>query len=127
MLNYMTLVCDLKDSKNLKNREDVQYQLIEVLKNVNKQFSSIIVSPFIITLGDEWQGLMHFPTDYAKILDYFQKNLTPVDFYCGIGIGEITIHNFELTVNQLDGPSFHKARKALKLAKQNHYSLVIIQ
>lgn len=123
----MTIVCDIKNSQNLENREMVQYQLIDMLKDVNKRFASMIVSPFIITLGDEWQGLLHCPSDYKKLLDHFNNSLSPVSFYCGIGIGEITIHNFELTVNQLDGPSFHKARKALKFAKQNQYSLVVIQ
>lgn len=64
--------------------------------------------------------------DYGSIIEYFRKGLS-VDFYCGIGIGEVEVHNFELTVNQLDGPSFHKAINALGLAKQNNYSIVTVQ
>lgn len=126
-MQYMTMICDIKKSRLLKDRETVQYKLIETLKCANKHFASSIASPFIIILGDEWQGLLNYPCNYLAILAYFHENLQDIDFYCGIGIGEIAIHNFELTVNQLDGPSFYKARKAIKIAKQNNYSVVSIQ
>lgn len=126
-MEYMTMVCDIKNSRVLKDREAVQHKLIHTLKEANKQFSALIASPFIIILGDDWQGLLHYPSDYKSILNFFHENMSDIDFYCGIGVGEISIHNFELTVNQLDGPSFHKARNALKLAKKHDYNVVIIQ
>lgn len=126
-MNYITMVCDIKNSKSLQDREAVQYLLIDMLKEANSRFSPYIACPFIITLGDEWQGLLYFPCNYNDIIDYFHRKLGNVDFYCGIGIGDVSIHNFELTVNQLDGPSFYKAREALKLAKLNNYSIVMAQ
>ncbi len=126
-MQYLTMICDIKNSKQLKDRETVQYKLIDTLKGVNEVFKSSIACPFLITLGDEWQGLLNFPCDYPAVLSYMQKNLGGIIFYCGIGVGEVSIHNFELTVNQLDGPSFYKARKAVKVAKQHNYSLVYIQ
>ncbi len=125
-MEYLTMICDIKNSKQLKNREEVQYFLIDMLKEANNRFASFIASKFIITLGDEWQGLLHYPCNYTAIINYFHEKLDTIDFYCGIGIGEITINNFELTVNQLDGPSFHKAREALKYVKQQKHSIVII-
>lgn len=126
-MEYMTMVCDIKKSRKLDNREEIQYQLINTLKEANQIFSSFIVSPFIIILGDEWQGLLFYPCDYSAILRFFHEKLGDIDFYCGIGIGSVLIHNFELTVNQLDGPSFYKARMAIDIAKDNDYSLVLIQ
>lgn len=126
-MEYTTIICDIKNSKQLKDREAVQYQLIDMLKEANKQFSTIIISPFIITLGDEWQGLLCSPCNYFDVLMFFHKKIRTIEFYSGIGIGEVTIHNFELTVNQLDGPSFYKARRALKIAKRFGYSQVLIQ
>ncbi len=126
-MQYMTMICDIKNSRLIEDREAVQYKLIETLKKANTNFASAIASPFIIVLGDEWQGLLNYPTDYMPIIDFFHNNLQDIDFYCAIGVGDITIHNFELTVNQLDGPSFYKARNALETAKKNNYSLVYIQ
>lgn len=121
------MICDIKNSHKLRNREAVQYQLIDMLKSANSRFSGCIADNFIITIGDEWQGLLHYPCDYNSIISFFHDSLGEIDFYCGIGIGEISIHNFELTVNQLDGPSFLKARKAINLAKRMKYSLILIQ
>lgn len=126
-MDYLTMICDIKNSRKLENREEVQYRIIDMLKSANQKFASYIAAPFIITVGDEWQGLLKDTQKYNTILSYFHECLREVDFYCGIGIGDIVIHNFELTVNQLDGPSFHKARKAIKLAKRLQCSLLLIQ
>lgn len=123
---YSTLICDLKNSRNLINREEIQYRIIDMLKLANDKFKDIIVSPFLITLGDEWQGLLTYPCDYIEIIDFFFNYLNDIDFYCGIGIGDVSIHNFELTVNQLDGPSFHRAREAVTYAKTNNLPVVIL-
>lgn len=126
-MEYLTMVCDIKKSRDIKNREELQYKIIDMLKEVNKKYNEFIVSSFLITLGDEWQGLLKYPSPYETIIDFFNSNLGEVQFYCGIGIGDISIHDFELTVNQLDGPSFHKARKAISLAKDLNYSIVLIK
>ena len=126
-MNFITMICDIKSSRLLDNREEIQYLLIDSLKKCNLKFKAYIASPFIITLGDEWQGLLKENAPYLDIINYFKSQLpSNIHFYTGLGIGEITINNFELTVNQLDGPSFHLARKALKYAKKNNCSLVIL-
>lgn len=125
-MEYMTIIFDIKNSKKLNNREEVQYRLIDTIEKANDYFSSCLVSSFIITLGDEWQGLLKYPCNYNDIINYFKENLSDINFYCGIGIGDISVRNFTLTVNQLDGPSFHLARKAINIAKENNYSLVLL-
>ena len=126
-MNYITIVFDIKKSRELVNRNEVQKILIQTLKKCNEEFKEIIESPFLIIIGDEWQGLLKEDSDYNKIIDFFKVSLSPdVEFYTGVGIGDITIHNFELTVNQLDGPSFHLARDAINYAKENNYSLVVL-
>lgn len=124
---YLVMIFDIKDSKQLPDREAVQYKLIDTIKEVNKEYSSIIASDFIITIGDEWQGLLKYPCNYQNIIEFFNKKLNHLNIYCGIGIGVITIHNFELTVNQLDGPAFHLARNAIKIAKEKNISLVVLK
>ncbi|SHJ28868.1 SatD family (SatD) [Clostridium cavendishii DSM 21758] len=125
-MNYITMIFDIKHSRNLLNRNEIQENLIKVIKKCNQLFSDIILSPFLITLGDEWQGLLKGDSDYNEVIKFFKNNLpSDINFYTGVGIGSITINNFELTVNQLDGPSFHLARKAIKYAKRNNCDLVI--
>jgi hypothetical protein len=121
------MICDLKGSRNIVNREEVQYKIIDMLKEANTRFSLYIASSFLIILGDEWQGLLNYPCNYEEILEFFSQRLGAIEFYCGIGIGEIAIHNFELTINQLDGPAFYKARAAIETAKKGNYRFVLIQ
>ncbi|MBC8061027.1 MAG: hypothetical protein H7Y18_10195 [Clostridiaceae bacterium] len=124
-MEYLTMICDLKKSRSLPNREQVQYQLIDMLKETNLIFASSIVVPFIITLGDEWEGLLKHDCNYMEILDFFHKKLGVIDFYCGIGIGPVSITNFQLTVNQLVGPSFYLARDAIFETKKLNKSLIL--
>lgn len=126
-MKYITMTCDMKNSRMLSNRDVIQFQLIDMLKSCNLKFKDYILSPFLITLGDEWQGLLKENSPIYDIISFFKTTLpSSVEFYTGIGIGDITIHNFELTVNQLDGPSFHLARKALKYAKKNNCTISIL-
>lgn len=126
LMEYLTVICDLKGSKRLKDRDAIQHRLIGTLKEANGRFGPIIAAPFLITMGDEWQGLLHYPCDYRVVLDFFRAELDGLDFYAGLGVGGVSVHDFELTVNQLDGPAFHKARAAVSLAKRKKFSLVYI-
>jgi hypothetical protein len=97
-----------------------------MLTEANTIFKDIIASPFLITLGDEWEGLLKYPCNYFKILDFFKTSIPNVKFYAGVGIGEIIIHDFNLTVNQLDGPSFYRSREAVSYAKKKNLPLVVL-
>lgn len=121
---YQVVIFDIKGSRQLSNRQEVQYQLIDAIKRVNEKYSDMLASDFIITIGDEWQGLLKYPADYQEIINEFSR-LLDIEFYCGVGIGEITVHDFELTVNQLDGPAFYLARDAIKKAKIGSKALVV--
>ncbi len=125
-MNYCTVICDIKASRQMDNREEIQYKIIDMLKKANEIFKDIIISPFLITLGDEWQGLLSYPCDYERVINFFKVSIPNINFYTGIGIGDVEIHNFELTVNQLDGPSFYRAREALLYAKKNNLPRVIL-
>lgn len=127
-MHYITMVFDIKNSRKIKNRELIQNELITTIKLCNEQFNDIIASPFLIILGDEWQGLLKAHSDYKKVIAFFKEHLPEeILFYTGIGIGEIAINNLELTVNQLDGPSFYLAREAITYAKKKNHMLVVLE
>lgn len=127
-MNYITMICDIKNSRSLSNRDEIQTHLIQTIRRCNEIFQSEIACPFLITMGDEWEGLLKPNTNYTKVISFFQENLPKeVVFYTGIGIGDITVHNYELTVNQLDGPAFYLARDAITYAKEGNYRLVVLQ
>lgn len=124
---YLAMICDIKNSRGIVHRELLQYQLIEALQKTNAVCADSIAAPFMVTAGDEWEGLLYPTTDYRKLLHFFRQELGEIDFYTGVGMGDITVRDLTLPVNHLDGPAFHKARNALHIAKTNHYSEVFIR
>ncbi len=114
MREFVAIIGDLKNSRNLDNRRIVQELLDETLKDINTTYKPHIASDFIITLGDEFQGLL---THIDPIFSIIEKlNLIMMDHITiryGIGIGTI-----ETSINQLaaigaDGPAYHNAREML--------------
>lgn len=120
------MICDIKSSRCISNRKELQYKIINMINETNLLFSDMIISPFAITSGDEWEGLLKADCDYHKLLQYFKNILGTELFYCGLGKGEVTIDDFSLTANQLDGPSFYLARKAIAIAKEFNFPLIYI-
>ena len=55
--SFVAVIGDIKDSRLLENRKEVQLRLREVLERLNENYKEEIVSRFLITLGDEFQGL----------------------------------------------------------------------
>nr|WP_319475018.1 SatD family protein [uncultured Sphaerochaeta sp.] len=144
--HYVAIIADIIDSRTLPNRRQVQIQLQQVLKNVNnysfldtytqliqtapfshplskpKQRTTLkdtIVSPFTITLGDEFQGLLSDYSLAVPIVDYIERHMWPVRIRFGIGIGEIHTEIIRNSPFGMDGPAYHIARDMLIHLKQS--------
>lgn len=115
---FKALIFDIVASKTIEDRENFQYLLINIINDCNKLYKASIASAFQITSGDEWEGLLFYSSKEDDIINYFYNSLpTKINFYVGFGIGDLTIKNLKLPVNQLDGSVFHNARSNLILAK----------
>lgn len=126
-MNFITLIFDIQNSRQLPNREEVQYLLIDTIRRCNAEYKEMLEADFLITIGDEWEGLLKPNADYSKIIRFYRDNLPAyLSFYTGVGIGKVSILNHELTVNQLDGPSFYLAREAIEYAKNKNHKVVVI-
>lgn len=55
-MQYFCVIADLVDSRLLSDRREFQQLLKEKLKDVSAE-SSGLVSPYTITLGDEFQAV----------------------------------------------------------------------
>ncbi len=117
--NYVALIGDLVGSRALtpKERAEVQKRFKAVLEKINKDFSSEITSLFLITAGDETQGILKRPDCCYEILRQIQMDLAPTEVVFGLGIGTLATDIGEYAVGA-DGPAFHFARQALDEAKE---------
>lgn len=111
---YTALIGDIKDSKNIENRSQIQEKLHRVLRDVNRIYRADISAEFIITLGDEFQGLLNSREHLLDMIQYIQREMYPVRLRFGIGIGEIHTNIFREAAIGADGPAYYAARDMIE-------------
>ncbi|EHI75233.1 putative satD protein [Streptococcus criceti] len=112
-MTYLALIGDIINSKELKDRAQVQEQLLGLMQAINKDYASVIVSPFTVTTGDEFQALLRPSDNIFQIIDNIQMQLLPVQIRFGLGLGEmLTPINDKQSIGS-DGPAFWWAREAI--------------
>lgn len=115
----IAIIGDIRNSRELYSRNEVQDRLRKVLEEINEKYEKDITSKFLITLGDEFQGLLSNGNNLLSIIQEIRMNLYPVELRFGIGIGKITTNiNTEMALGA-DGPGYYKARDAINIMKVN--------
>lgn len=116
---YIAIIGDIKESKKIKDRKNVQDKMRSTLKKINEDYKEDISAKFMITLGDEFQGLLCKGENVFTIIEEIQRNMYPIEIRFGIGVGEIlTDIDSEMAIGA-DGPGYYNARKAIDFLKQN--------
>ena len=116
---YIAIIGDIRKSKKIENRSEIQKKLKQVLEEINQKYDKEIASNFIITLGDEFQGLLCSGTSTMNIITEIERKMYPVKIRFGIGAGAITTEvNKEMSIGA-DGPGYYKARAAIDFLKEN--------
>lgn len=119
---YVVVTGDLKSSRKLKERTEVQEELKNALRIVNKRFEEEIPAKFVVVGGDSFQGMLSSPKYLFDIYYAFFENISR-QFYLGIGVGNISTRLSE-NVGEIDGEAFHKASDALERAKKENIWIV---
>lgn len=73
-----------------------------------------MAAKFLITLGDEFQGLLVKPNHLLEIIDDIQREIYPVRLRFGVGIGKITTQISPEAAIGSDGPAFYAARNIIE-------------
>lgn len=116
---YIAIIGDIKKSRQINERMTVQKGLLQILNSINVKYEKSLASKFIITLGDEFQGLLCTGEDVLEIIEEIQEDMYPIQVRFGIGIGKITTDiNAEMAIGA-DGPAYYMAREAIEILKQN--------
>jgi len=116
---YIAIIGDIKESRKLNDRKGTQDKLLEILNEINEKYKQDISSKFMITLGDEFQGLLNSGANVMSIIFDIEQKMYPVKIRFGVGIGEITTNiNTEMAIGA-DGPGYYKARDAVKYLKES--------
>ena len=112
--NYAVIIGDIINSKQITNRNEVQKKLKEVLGEINNRYIKDIAAKFMISLGDEFQGLIRNQGNIIKIISEVERELEPVKLRFGVGIGNVSTDiNLDNSL-EIDGPAYYRARKMIQ-------------
>ena len=114
---YMAMIGDIRRSREVADRQGVQSRLEEQLVRINRERGRGLASSFVITIGDEFQGLLRRPQAAMEIVASLDAALERIDVRYGFGWGSLATRLRKKSIG-MDGPCFHAAREALNWAKQ---------
>ena len=120
--NAVVIIADVRGSRKMAQDERYEGQLFlkSAIIQVNEELSSDIEAPFMITRGDEFQGVLkNLQTAFIATLE-FERLLFPLHLRYGIGRGNIQKMGSDIPI-EMDGPAFHKANEALTRVKKKKY------
>lgn len=119
--NYTAVIGDIIDSKKSGDRNTIQKNLKEVLEHINEKYQDCLASKFMITLGDEFQGLLKDRNMVMTIINEIEMLMFPVQIRFGIGIGSInTDINFNNSI-EIDGPAYNRARRMINTLQKKKF------
>ncbi len=120
---YCAIIGDIRHSRQLPRRGAVQKRFAGSIEKINREFRKEIASSFLITLGDEFQGLLFSPAESYRLVRRFQGLMEPVPFSIGVGVGTLSTP-LEKQALGMDGEVFHRARAALEKARKTKRELL---
>ena len=117
-IRNIVLVGDLVASRRIAERSAVQERLRACLRQLNSKKREGLVSPYTITLGDEFQAVFSTPDRLFRDALTVLIALYPVEVRFSFAIGEIsTAINTKQAIG-MDGPAFHEARATIDRLKK---------
>ena len=111
---HVAIIGDIKGVSDKASINEAQKKLYDILAEINKKYRKDISSKFIITLDNEFQGLLNNGTSIMRILIDIERLMYPTKVRFGIGIGEITPDIEKKMSLGAEGPGYYRARAALE-------------
>jgi len=115
----VVIIADVRGSRKMARDERYEGQLYlkSAIIQVNENFAHLIEAPFMITRGDEFQGILLDLEHAFNTMLEFERLLFPLQLRYGIGKGVIQKMGSKIPI-EMDGPAFHRATEALNQVKK---------
>lgn len=116
---YIAVIADMVGSRSVprSQRRVLQKRFAGLITSLNRDYRKIIESKFVITLGDEFQGLLNSTAAIPDMIWRLEQDLPQREFRVGIGLGTLDTPIQKYAIN-IDGPALHTARAAIEQAKK---------
>jgi len=119
-MKRIALIGDIVGSRKIKKRGELQRKLLKHLTVINATRRTLL-SPYTITLGDEFQALYSSADELFKDIWTILLTLYPARVRFSISLGELFTRINKKQSIGMDGPAFHNARSGLLELKKTPY------
>ena len=99
-----------------RQRAPVQRELERLMAHINTEYSSAVLSDFLLTLGDEFQGLLDVPDVIPDIVQDVRERLPELRLRIAVSRGVLTTPT-KKTALGMEGPAWHAARDLLETSR----------
>lgn len=113
---YLTLIGDVVDSKKIRQRSAFQREFAALMAKLT-QGNGGLVSPYTVTLGDEFQAVFARPEKLWRDMVTMIAAIQPVQLRFAIGVGSLRTPINRQQAIGMDGPAFHVAREEMSHLK----------
>lgn len=115
----IALIADMVRSREVPRgqRPKVQKRFQEFVAYLNKRYSRSVLSRFVITLGDEFQGLLSSATPIPDLMWDIDQRFSDRRLRVGVGFGVLNTPVQKEAIN-MDGPALYFARAAIQTAAE---------
>jgi hypothetical protein len=119
-LKSIAVIGDVVRSRRLAGpaRQQVQVGLEQLTAAINQRYRRAIGARFLVTLGDEFQGVLKQAEILPDLIWHIERSLRNAEVRIGIGFGTLN-PPFKPIALGMDGSAFHAARKAIELARKD--------
>lgn len=106
---------DIVRSQRLEPQEraELQRELEDLMRGINERYQTSVLGAFLMTLGDEFQGLLGAPGVVPDIVQDIRERLPRTRFRIVVSFGELTTDLKPVALGT-DGPAWHAARDLLE-------------
>lgn len=125
--NFWVILGDLVRSRFIKDRGELQSELLSSLKRINRDFREDIWAPLKITRGDEVSGVLLTVKNLIKILTPIVDSVAPNMMRFVVFKGTLSAGVSTRDASLIDGPAFHLAEKEMERLKSKELYLVIFK
>ena len=121
---YLAVIGDVIRSRDVKDREALQQNLRLAIERVNNRHGETIAAGFVLTIGDEFQGLLRHVAGLEALLADLRAAVHPIELRFGMGLGGLDTP-LERVALGMDGSCFHRARSAIERATQRRTEIEV--
>lgn len=118
--HYIAIIADMVRSRDLPSarRAILQRRFVRLTDRLNHDYRRLVAAKFVVTLGDEFQGLLNSAAVIPDLVWHFEQYFAERDLRLGIGFGTLTTPLQKIAIN-IDGPALHAARFAVDAARRS--------